>query len=345
MNVFTKEVTAVFKRLWAIFARDMKVGTRDFITLLVLLFPLVFAFGINLITPGINDTTVNVAMVAGEDPERAAYFDRFAHLTLLADRQAVADRVMQRDSLLGVVRDGSGLLVLAQGNEPEESVELVKLIAVLYDAGAPTGSDQTELESFGRTIPPLKQIMVNALLLFISVLAGMLIALNIIEEKTDKTISAIHVTPVSRLVFILGKSLTGAVFAILMSLIGLMVTGFGQVNLLQMLPVILAITLLSIMIGFIQGINGDDVMEAAGSVKLMFLPLAGSIVGYELLAEKWHPFLYWSPFYWAYRANDMILSQDGNWAQLLLFVGVIALLCAIVFAILAPRIQKGLQAQ
>ncbi len=42
----------MFKRLWTIFARDMKVGTRDFITLLVLLFPLVFALGINLITPG-----------------------------------------------------------------------------------------------------------------------------------------------------------------------------------------------------------------------------------------------------------------------------------------------------
>ncbi len=42
-------------------------------------------------------------------------------------------------------------------------------------------------------------------------------------------------------------------------------------------------------------------VEAAGSVKLMSLPLAGSIVGYELLAEKWHPFLYWSPFYWACR--------------------------------------------
>jgi ABC-type multidrug transport system permease subunit len=116
------------------------------------------------------------------------------------------------------------------------------------------------------------------------------------------------------------------------------------VDFVQAILVILATTFLSLMIGFIQGLNGNDVMEAAGSVKLMFLPLAGSIAAYELLASKWHIFLYWSPFYWAYRANDQILSQIRDWPQMLLYLGAIILICGAVFAFLAPRIHRGLQA-
>jgi ABC-type multidrug transport system permease subunit len=84
-------------------------------------------------------------------------------------------------------------------------------------------------------------------------------------------------------------------------------------------------------------------MEAAGSVKLMFLPLAGSIVGYELVTGGWQALFYWSPFYWAYRANDMILSKTGGWPEMALSVGVIVIICGAVYALLAPRIRKGLQ--
>lgn len=51
--------------------------------------------------------------------------------------------------------------------------------------------------------------MVNVALIFTSILGGMIIALNIVEEKTENTISAIHLSPVSRLGFIAGKSLIG----------------------------------------------------------------------------------------------------------------------------------------
>ena len=55
------------------------------------------------------------------------------------------------------------------------------------------------------------------LLLMTPMLAGMLIALNIVEEKADKTVSAINVTPTSRNMFILGKSMMGIVFAVVTS--------------------------------------------------------------------------------------------------------------------------------
>jgi ABC-type multidrug transport system permease subunit len=333
----------MFRKIGTIFLRDVAVNAHDAVALMILLFPLVFAVGINLIIPGIYDTTVNIAMVRGADESRAAFFAQFANVEQLADEQAVETRVTQRDSVLGIVRDGSGTVILTQGNETASQVDYAKLINVLFDANVQLSEARAELVEFGRTVPPIKKTMVNALLLFITIFAGMLIALNILEEKTDHTVRAINVSPTSRTAFILGKSMSGMLFAVLSSVACLLITGFSGIDIGQALLVIVMGTLISLMVGFVQGLSSSDIMEAAGSVKLMFLPMIGSVVGYELLSAKWQVALYWSPFYWAYRANDLILSGRGTWPALLLYAGIILAICIIVYAALAPRIRKGLQ--
>jgi hypothetical protein len=115
----------VLKKIWIIFLRDIRVSTRDAISLLIIVLPLVLAVGINLITPSINDTTVNVAMVENESAAQEAYFNDFAHVELFGNRQGLEDRVMQRDDVLGIVREGEGYVILAQGNESATSVDYV----------------------------------------------------------------------------------------------------------------------------------------------------------------------------------------------------------------------------
>lgn len=333
----------MIKKIWTIFARDIRVNKREVMSLFIIIIPLLFAVGINLISPGVNDTTVNLALIEDENTGQAAYFDDFAHVELFSDEQGIEDRVLSRDNVVGILKDDDGYYILAQGNEPESIVEYAKLLNVLYESDIQLDDARAEIVDFGRTVPPLKKMMVNVLLLFNAVLAGMLIALNIVEEKSDNTVSAINVTPTPRSAFIFGKGLTGMAVALVSSIACILITGFYDINIGQAVLVVIAATILSLMIGIIQGINSRDVMEAAGSVKLMFLPLVGSIVGYELVAENWQGFFYWSPFYWAYRANDMILSKSGTWPGLLLYVGIILAICAAVYAFLAPRIRKGLQ--
>jgi hypothetical protein len=312
-------------------------------TLFIMLIPLLLAVGINLVTPGINDTTVNVAMVKGENDAQATYFDQFAHVELLGDAQAVEERVMKRDSVVGVVLQGGADTILVQGNESESVVDYAKMIKTLYESDVRLEDARAEIVGFGRTIPPLKKMLVNVLLMMNTLFVGMLISLNIVEEKSDRTISAVNVTPTSRAAFILGKSLIGMVVALVSSAACLLITGFSGVNLGQAALVIFAATILSMMVGFVQGVGSSDVMEAAGSVKLMFLPLAGSVVGYELVKGSWQIAFYWSPFYWAYRANDMILAKSGTWPQLLLYVAIILAVCAVVYAAVSPRVRRGLQ--
>ncbi len=333
----------MLKRIWLIFKRDLKVNLREAMPIYIIIMPILFAIGINLLSPGINDTTVNIAMIKGENAAQSEYFDSFAHVETFNTEQDVEARVLARDNVVGILRDGDGYYILTQGNEPESVVEYTKLLNVFYEDDVQISDAHVELKEFGETVPPLKKMLVNMLLLMIPMLAGMLTALNIVEEKADKTLSAINVSPASRMTFILGKSLMGIFITLAASVACIYITGFYEVNIGLLMLIALVSAMLSLMIGFAQGLSSDDVMEAAGSVKLMFLPMAGSVVGYELVNEGWQFFFYWSPFYWAYRANNAIITKTGTLGELVMYVGIIFAICAGVYALMLPRIKKRLQ--
>jgi len=173
-------------------------------------------------------------------------------------------------------------------------------------------------------------------------LSGMLISLGIVEEKTENTINAINVTPISQNAFIIGKSLLGGIVTMISIIFALFITGFYEINWFMLLLVAFSSLVLSMLIGFIQGLTSDDVIEAAAGVKMLMLPIAGSIAGYELLADKWQWTMYWSPFYWAYKANDLILSNLADWPTILICLAFVIGISTLVFIVLMPKIRKGL---
>lgn len=331
-------------KIWAIFKRDLKVNLKDFLSLYIIIVPILFGVLINVFTPGINDTTVNLALLDGENPEQIEYFENFSKVELFEDVDSIRKRVEARDSIIGIIPEGDKYYIMTQGNESEMVVEFAKLLNTFYQLDVKVEDTNAKIIDFGRTVPPLKKQLVNSAILFISVLGGMLIAVNIVEEKADNTISAINLTPTTRIAFILGKSLIGMALAIFGSLAIVLITGFRDINTIQLLVVIFVATLLSLLVGFIQGLNSDDIMTAAGGIKLLFIPLVAGVLGVELLADKWwEKLFYWDPFYWAYKGNDAVLSNTGSWAQILLYSGMVLLISSVIYLFLAPKIRDGLK--
>jgi hypothetical protein len=334
----------MIKKILLIFIRDLKVSVRNFLTLYIIVVPIIFAVMINVFSPGINDTTVEIALLNGENQGQEAFFKKFAKVELLDTVEAIEDRVKKRDNIVGVLpHKKNEYFILTQGNEPEYIIDYVKSLITFnhYDIGLE--DSMAEIVDYGRDIPPLKKIMVNVAVIFISVLGGMIIALNIVEEKTDNTISAMNLTPVSRIVFIAGKSIIGIFIPVVGTILMLFITGFRDVNYFHALLMVATSSIISILIGFIEGINNDDVMTAAGNMKMLFLPLFGSIAGAELLADKWQPLFYWVPFYWTYKGNNLVLSNSGSWIDIIKYSGIVFGISVLVFLVLAPRIRKGLE--
>lgn len=331
------------RKIFAIFQRDMKVSLRDFIALYIIVFPILFAIVINIFVPSVNDSTVIIAMLEGDKQEHIEYFQEYAVVELFETPTDVRNRVERRDNIVGILPEKDDYYILAQGNEPEGIVDFVKTLRAYEYFGVTSEDTSVEFVDFGNIIPPIKKLMVNVAIMLGSILGGMLIALNIVEEKVDNTISAINVTPLSRGGYIVGKSIIGILVPVIGITIMLFITGFGNVNMFQILLILLASSIISVLVGFIEGINNDDVMNAAGNIKILFLPLLGSVAAIELLADKWQKFFYWSPFYWTYKANEMILSRSGNWGTILLYILFIVAISSVVFAVIAPKIRKGLE--
>lgn len=334
----------MIKKVLIIFQRDLKASVRNFITLYILVVPVIFAIIINVFSPGINDTTVEIALLEGENQQQSEYFKQFAKVESLETFEDIEARIRRRDNIVAVLPDHNDeYYIMTQGNEPDYVVDYVRNLVAFdyYDIG--TKDSIAEIVDFGRDISPLKKLMVNTSMLFTSVLGGMIIALNIVEEKNDNTISAIHLTPVSRIGFIAGKSMIGLVVPVVSAVLILVITGFTDVNFFHVILMVATACIMSILIGFIEGINNDDVMNAAGNMKMLFLPLFGSVAAIELLADKWQPLFYWIPFYWIYKANDLVLSNRGTWLDIIKYAGIVFGISSVVFLLLAPRIRKGLE--
>lgn len=333
----------MWRKIWVIFRRDLKVNVKDTISLYILVLPILFAIAINVFSPGINETTVDLALLEGENAAQVSYFEQFAEVELFDTVEQVQARVEERDAAIGILPDNGEYFLMTQGDELEGIVDYAKILNSFYELDINIEETNSELIDFDRIVPPLKKTLVNTVILFISILGGMLIALNIVEEKADNTLAAINVTPAGRLTFVLGKSVIGVLFTLFGSIALIVITGFGTVNLVQIVLVLLVTSLLSILVGFIQGLTSSDVMTAAGSIKILFLPLLAGVLAIELLGDTWQKFFYWNPFYWAYKGNDLILSESGTWSQILLYSGIVFLLCGLVYLFLAPKIRKGLE--
>lgn len=330
------------KNIFKIFIRDLKTARRDSMALLIMIMPIVLAFGVMPFTPGLNDTTVNIALLRSDDSAHIKYMESFAKVELFESKSDAIKRVEKRDDIVAMIRKGDRYEIILQGNESEMVVNYATSLSALYELGSTIEETTATIYSFERTVPPIKTMLVNMLISMIIMLSGMLIAISIVGEKADNTINAINVTPVSQTEFVLGKTLMGGSIALISIIISLFITGYNDINWLMIILVGISSMVLSLIVGFVQGLASQDVIEAAANVKLIMLPVAGSIAGYELLASKWQWTMYWSPFYWAYKANQLVLNKTADWLTVLLCTGMVLLLSSVVYFVSIPKIRKGL---
>ncbi len=332
----------MIRKIIRIFRKDAKIATRDAMLLYIIVIPVFLAVGILFLAPGITDSVVKVAMLETDSKEHIAYMEKFARVELFADTELLERRVSKRDDVPGIVPSDDGYEIVVEGNEEPGIIKSAEVYNVLFELGATRENSTAQILSFEKTVPPIKSKLANMLILMLIMLSGMIISLGIVEEKSDNTVSAMNVTPVSQNAFILGKSLLGSGVAMVSIVISLLILGYYDINWGMILLVGLTTMILTFVVGFLQGISSDDVIEAAAGVKLMLLPIAGSIAGYELLSTKWQWTMYWSPFYWSYKANDLILSKNAGWGEILFYSLIVLVISGTIYLIAMPKIRKGL---
>lgn len=326
-----------------IFLRDLKINLREFLSLWIILIPIGLAAIINVATPGITDSFLSVAMLKETPSEKAAFYEQYASVELFDTAAQIEKRVMGRDYCFGLLPDGAnGAFILSQGNEPQTVLDAMKLLKTYEERDeAPTA--HVAFTDFGRTTPPLKSTLITGLLILVSILSGMLISLGLVDEKSDQTIRAMKVAPVSTTSFVVGKSLIGAAYTLISGFAILLVSGYFAENAVQILMALLASAFISFVIGFLVGLTSDDFIAAAGNVKVIMIPAIAPILVTELANANWHFVVWWSPFYWSYDAIKGLLNQTAGLGRVLMDCGIVVAIAVILYMILLPRIKRELK--
>jgi ABC-type multidrug transport system permease subunit len=327
-----------------IFLRDLKMVLRQFVTLWLIIVPVILAFIIGAATPGVTDTPIRIAMLNGDHPEQVLYLEQFAAVELFDTIGQIEARVKDRDDVPAIIPDGkNGYVILTQGNEPEAIITAVKTFMAYWEQNIQAEPSRVTFHDFGRAAPPLKIMLITTLVILVTILSGMIIATNIVEEKSDRTIRAIRTAPVSVSGFVVGKSLIGVFSSLVCTALCVLAAGFGNINFLQVLLVAFCASFVSFLVGFMVGLTSDDFISAMASLKLLMIPAVAPILAIELLSDKWQWPFFWSPFYWAYDGVKGVLAQTIQWSAVWRDAGLVAVISFVVYLMLYPKIKQKMR--
>lgn len=321
------------RRILSIFRRDIKVATRDFVLLYIIIAPILLSLLLSAFAPDVADASVIFAIDNSIPQSEVAKLEEVGHVINLQDREAVATKVNDSDDVYGLVKNLNGFEIILEGNEEGNIEGLMKLVASYLKSNQDNWFTY-KISSIDFELPPIVSIGSTTLIITSIILGGMVIGLNIVEDKEFLTIKALNSSPLKKVEYIIGKSLLGIILSIIHTPIVIKVMDIVGLEISQLVFIIAVSSLFTVFYGLMIGMASSNQLSAIATAKAMMFVLAGSIVGAIMLKESLHYFLYWSPLYWIYQGIYKIVAGISSWNYTLLASGAIFILTLLLFGAL-----------
>lgn len=307
------------KRVLNIAKRDLKSGLRDFLIIYIIIAPIIIAFILSGFIPSAESASLTFAVDSSISNELVEEFKKYGTVEIFQSKKDLEERVSAIDDVIGITAIDGIYEIVAEGNETEGMTNIPKNIISKYTSvkeGNVRNIVNVNFSDVGYEISPIAIIGGISVIILSVVLAGMVVGLNIVDEKDAKTIKALNTTPMSRTDFIIGKSLTGCLISLVQIFIIMMILGFTEFNFIMALVFSLVNFLIVILFGFLIGFSSPNQMAAAANMKILLLPVSIAIAGAVLLPMSKHFLLYWCPFYWMYRGYGDIMKNTATWSNI-----------------------------
>ena len=149
------------------------------------------------------------------------------------------------------------------------------------------GALRSPLETYGFILLAMVALMT----------AGLVVGLDIIEEKESDTLRALTVTPLRRGELIAGRSMIGLLMPLVQLLLLVWILGIADANIPMLMLTMLLSATSAILVGFLLGVLSSSQMSGIANGKLLFLMYSIAPAGAVFLPEGRHVFLYWTPAY------------------------------------------------
>lgn len=335
------------RRILSIAGRDLRSSLRDFIAIYIIIAPIGLAFLIAGFVPTTETASVKVAVDTSVEAAVITSLEEYVEIERYETREALEERVVALDDLVGLASIGDGIYeIIREGNEQDDTTELINNLLIKYQSeidGDVIHFVEVDFSSIGTKESPVGIIGLVSMAVLALVLGGMVISMNIIEEKENKTFSALNSTPLTRAEYITGKSLAGSIIAVVQIISMFFIFGYNDVNFLQVLFISIAGLSIVIIMGFILGLVSPSQMAAIANMKILFLPISIAIIGAILLPASQHFVLWWIPFYWVYDGMTAIINGTATWGSLSIDALGVIIITVIIYFIFRKKINQNLQ--
>jgi len=323
------------KRMLQVAFRDMKNSLRDPMILYTLSAPFLLAFLLLYIAPEQDQINLSFVMMDSIDTQVVKTFEQYGTVELVSTKEALDERVRGTDEVIGIAFDGDYLVVL-EGNETPGIEEIPALI--LQTLNDPIdGALTVNITNLGRGQSIIRTEGAKFIFLFIFVMPGLLVGLNIVDEKESNAMDALMVTPLSKVELFLGKSVFGILFSVVQLAGVMLILGYTYLNPWMVLAMYVPAILSGLLLGYIIGAVTSDQIAALGLIKFGFMPLMVSFLGSLFIPESYWWTLYWSPYFFLYQLISDLMLEVATWNSVGIQLG-ITLGISMVYIVLGGRL-------
>jgi ABC-2 type transport system permease protein len=325
------------KRILNIFNRDIKNSLRDNLLIYVLFMPIVMTLLLSVFFPETRSATVSIVVQQDMEQSFVQELENYGNVEIVATRKKLESRVNDFDDAIGIVREKGQYTIITQGNEGQESSLLPMII--LDKVLDPTEGVKVTTTLIGERSLSVKKIISVFLLMMGIMIGAMVIGFNIVEDKSSSVINALSVAPLTKVQFIIGRSILGAFINILQTFVIMAIVGGGQFNFLHIFITILSSLCITTIMGFYIGGTSNDQISAIANMKIgnlffMLVPAASM-----LIQESKHFLLYPFPTFWIYKSFRAILAGTSELSTIILY-GVYTILTSILLFLVMLKIFK-----
>ncbi|PFA62863.1 hypothetical protein CN378_17635 [Bacillus sp. AFS015802] len=286
--------------------KDFILARRNILIWLIILFPIITAFGASGITDTYSDTP-KMVVLKGEQhdlPEEVK--------VLVADsKEQMKDWVFDLDAKIGLTDGG----LVTDGREPKEAIEKAEQML----KGEPVQIGNLSEDLFEKVYA---FNLYGAFLFF-----GIIILFSLVEERKNKTTDLQHVQPVHPVIPILSK----VVIASLITVMDFAICSYLLHVPFRLGPVLLIITigiLLGTVLGMAMAFYASTETQALAILKPVTLVFLMSIPGLGFfLGGIMHNVAMADPFYWLLRLIHGLYTNEMNttYVYLSLILSLVAL--------------------
>lgn len=327
--------------MFAIIFHEIRTYFKSLIVIILLFIPIISAFSIDFFLPASQERVYVFAINKNVEKSIIEEFKKYGEVEIYNSFEQINIRVSKDDDVIGIDIDSHIYLIL-EGNEPKFLENFTKLILKSITRENENFSN-VKISDIGVKTSPLIYYLTAASIILSILFSGIILGLSLLRERVNNTISPILTSPVTKKQLLIGKSLPAFFLPVVYLSIILKIFSIENIDFVKLFLLLLSSCVSVLLIGIIIGFLSKSQIDAANIAIILLLLIFGIIFMVIFAPERFHGFLYWSPFYWSFSGIYNILNKGIEWRYLVKHIGINFILNVSYILMLKNKVIKGLK--